>query len=177
MGHGRKQPLVADMLATVCAVALLGSSALVEVDEPAWLRALGVVMVLAAPVFVVLPFLHLRRFGRPAPGAPYYLTTRVVEEGIYGIVRHPQYLGYSLLLLGLAAIDPHPLLVGLALAAVVFLYVQCVLEERSWRAETGSTYAAYAERVPRLNVVLGLWRYARRRRRGIIGRKSRHSDS
>ena len=55
MGNGRKQPLVADMLATVCAVALLGSSALVEVDEPWWLRALGVVMVLAAPFFSCFP--------------------------------------------------------------------------------------------------------------------------
>jgi protein-S-isoprenylcysteine O-methyltransferase Ste14 len=163
MGNGRKQPLVADLLATVCAVALLASSALVEIDEPAWLEALGVVMILAAPVFVVLPFLHLRRFGHPASGAPYFATTRVVVEGIYGVVRHPQYLGYSLLLLGLAAIDPHPLLIGLALAAVAFLYVQCILEERYWRAETDSHYAAYAQRVPRLNAALGLWRWARRR--------------
>jgi protein-S-isoprenylcysteine O-methyltransferase Ste14 len=126
-------------------------------------QPLGVVMVLATPVFVVLPFLQLRRFGDPASGAPYFATTRVVVEGIYGVVRHPQYLGYSLLLLGLAAIDPHPLLVGLALAAVACLYVQCILEERYWRAATGSAYAAYAQRVPRLNAALGLWRCARRR--------------
>jgi len=171
MEQASKQPLVADLVATVFAVALLVSSALVEIDGPGWLRALGVLMLVAAPVFVVLPFLHLPRYGEPAPGAPYHATTRVVEEGIYRVVRHPQYLGYSLLLLGLAALDPHPLLVGLALAGVLCLYIQCVVEERHWLVKADSHYAAYAEKVPRLNAALGLWRWAKHRRRKVGARE------
>ena len=51
--------------------------------------------------------------------------------------------------------------VGLALGAAVFFYVQAVAEERFCRRELGPEYDAYVERVPRFNFLLGLIKVVR----------------
>jgi protein-S-isoprenylcysteine O-methyltransferase Ste14 len=91
----------------------------------------------------------------------------VADRGLYAVVRHPQYLGYICLVLGFGAIDPHPLILALAGGAAVFFYIQAVLEERHCLEQMGADYADYMKRVPRFNLVLGLFRIALRRRRDI----------
>lgn len=112
------------------------------------------------PLFT-LPFVHLGRYGESAPGDAYMQTTRVADRGIYGVVRHPQYLGYMLLAVGFALLSPHPLVLGAAAVAVAAFVAQAALEERALLDRFGPAYAAYRARVPRFNVLAGLWRKGR----------------
>ncbi len=163
-GRPVRRPMAADLVAAVFTAVLLITVQLVDVAEPWWLRAISVALLLVAAIFISFPFFHLSRHGKSGKGDPYFFTTEVVDKGLYEIVRHPQYLGYTLLVIGFAGLDPHPLVLGLAAGAVVFLYVQSVLEERSCCEKLGSEYRAYMEKVPRFNIPLGLFRMAKRRR-------------
>lgn len=79
-------------------------------------------------------------FDRPAPP-----TTELKESGLYGVVRHPIYLGWVLM------VWPTPLMTGtrLAFAAISTFYLALAIpfEERSLRAQFGERYATYAARV------------------------------
>ena len=56
-------------------------------------------------VFGWLPIITFRRKGK-VQGQSYIHTTVLVDSGIYGIVRHPQYLAGILLNVGLTLITP-----------------------------------------------------------------------
>jgi len=157
------RPVAAGMAATGCTVALLASVQFVEATGPLWLKAVAVALLLLAAIFISTPFVHLSRYGGVNRGESYFQTTRVVDRGLYRMVRHPQYLGYSLLNVGFAGLRPHPLLIGLAAGALVFFYAQSVVEERFCCERFGREYRAYMERVPRLNFLLGLFKMAMRR--------------
>ena len=118
----------------------------------------------ASPISI-LPFFHLRRYGIPRTGRPFHETTRLVHDGVYSIVRHPQYFGHTHVVMGLAVINPHPVTLILAVAGAVLLYVQAVSEERFCAAAFGPEYHAYARAVPRFNLALGLIRSVKRSRK------------
>ncbi len=159
----KKRPsALPDLVAGAFTICLFGVSTMLDVDEPAWVTALGLGCFAFAVLFAGLPFLHLARYGKPKPGDAFFETTQVADKGVYGLVRHPQYLGYMLLVVGFASINPHPLTLGLAGAAVAFFYLQCVVEERFCLERMGTAYGEYKKRVPRINVVLGLYRIVRR---------------
>ena len=153
---------LADIVAGVLTISLFVVNLVVDVDEPIGVTIAGLLCLGLAIPFAALPFFHLAKYGQPKPGDAFFATTRVANEGIYSLVRHPQYLGYMLLVVGFASIDPHPVALGLAGAAVAFFYVQCVSEERFCSEVLGEEYRLYMKRVPRINVLLGLYRSVRR---------------
>jgi protein-S-isoprenylcysteine O-methyltransferase Ste14 len=117
-----------------------------------------------AIVLIFPPFLLLSRHGGVAPGTPYYDTTQVVERGPYAVIRHPQYLGYILLVLGFVLLSQHLLTVLLGLVAIGTLAVHTALEERQCERRFGDAYRVYMRRVPRFNLPLGIFRLIRRKR-------------
>lgn len=72
----------------------------------------------------------------------------LVTDGIYGKVRHPQYAGIGLVILG--ALIQWPTLLTLAMAPVLLAsYVRLARrEERELEARFGEEYRSYRERVP-----------------------------
>ena len=160
----RKLPsAVADVVAGVLSACLFVVNIVVDVDEPTWLTVSELVCLGLAVPFVVLPFFHLAKYGEAKPGDAFFETTRVAEHGIYSLVRHPQYLGYSLLVLGFGCLDPNLLSVCLAGGALAFFYMQSIVEERFCREHLGAEYDGYMKRVPRVNFIWGLYLIARRR--------------
>jgi protein-S-isoprenylcysteine O-methyltransferase Ste14 len=155
-GSSVKRPCAADVSAGGFAVGVFVTASVLNVDGPLWLTLLGVIAIATAAPIIVVPFFHLRRHGMPGKGRPFYETTRIVHSGPYRIVRHPQYVGYTLLVVGLALINPHIVTLILAAAAAVLFYVQAVSEERFCKAAFGHEYDEYARVVPRFNVLLGL---------------------
>jgi len=132
------------------------------------LRAASAVLVVVALVLIVPPFGQLRRHGEVPPGASYMETARVADRGLYAIVRHPQYLGYTLLAAGLA-LRAHDLPMIMAGALAVGLFAaHTLVEERDCAARFGAEWDRYAAEVPRFNLPLGLLR-ARRRRHAAAG--------
>ncbi len=158
-----KRPKAPDIVGGVLAVGVIGGQAFVDVAAPRWLTVAAVACLLLALVLIALPFRDLPRYGLPRPGEPFFATTRLVDKGVYRLVRHPQYLGYTLMVLGFGALNPHRAILGLAGGAAAFFYLQAVQEERACRAEWPSSYEAYMDRVPRFNFPLGVFRVVRER--------------
>jgi protein-S-isoprenylcysteine O-methyltransferase Ste14 len=80
---------------------------------------------------------------------------RLAATGPYARVRHPQYAGFVLIMLGFLL--QWPTLVTLAMfPTLVFMYVRLALaEEREVRAQFGAEYERYAARTPRFVPRLG----------------------
>jgi protein-S-isoprenylcysteine O-methyltransferase Ste14 len=138
------------VLQVVLLLAIVGAGFL----GPAWdgpARVVGVIAGVAAIAFglglVAAGILGLRRqltaYPRPVPGG------RLVEDGVFGLVRHPMYGGGVIVALGwgLAMASP-PALVG-ALFLGAFFDLKSRREE-AWLAEQFAAYAAYRRRTRRL---------------------------
>ncbi|MGB3717735.1 MAG: isoprenylcysteine carboxylmethyltransferase family protein [Candidatus Promineifilaceae bacterium] len=72
----------------------------------------------------------------------------LVIEGVYSRVRHPQYVGLFMVIIGL--LIQWPTIISLAMAPVLFWsYVRLARrEEREATAQFGETYQVYKEQVP-----------------------------
>ncbi|MBN2047052.1 MAG: isoprenylcysteine carboxylmethyltransferase family protein [Anaerolineaceae bacterium] len=121
-----------------------------------WLEVLGALMAVLAMVFIFLPFYQLKKFGEVSDGSNYMSTTVVVDRGLYGVVRHPQYLGYMLLNTAFVCITQNLWLMLLALVSILSFYFLMIDEEKLCQKQFGAEYEQYQARVPRLNFILGM---------------------
>jgi protein-S-isoprenylcysteine O-methyltransferase Ste14 len=160
-----RRPWTLDVLAAVATVGMFVASRLGGRGESDALRVIGSVALLLSALFIIPPFFLLKRYGRPESGKSYFETTRVVDRGVYRVVRHPQYLGYMLLVAGFTLHSQQLAAVMLGAAAIVLLYVHTLREERFLVEQLNGEYEVYQSAVPRFNFVVGLYRYWRRRTR------------
>ena len=92
-------------------------------------------------------------------------TTVLVESGIYAVVRHPQYLGFILLVLALVLISQHWLSVISGVIGSVLFYIDATRgEEQENTRKFGDDYKRYMRKVPRMNFVVGVIRWLKRRK-------------
>ena len=152
--------LLAWIASLVVILVILVTQFLVRGDNP-YLRGVGVFVLLLAGVFIFLPFFSLKKQGRIEDGENYIQTRVVVDQGLYTITRHPQYLGYMFLACGFALLSQHWVVVLLAVIGVTLFHLQAVWEERYCLAQLGEPYQQYLRRVPRFNIVLGIMRLSR----------------
>jgi len=61
------------------------------------LQISGIVIAIISQFLVILPMYSLKKYGHIPEGKNYMNTTKVVTEGIYRIMRHPQYIGLIIL--------------------------------------------------------------------------------
>lgn len=113
-------------------------------------------------VFGWLPIFTFRKWGGTPKGKSYIHTTKLVDRGVYALVRHPQYLAGMLLASGLCLISQHWAVWVLGVMAVMIYYADILEEEKQSREKFGQEYKAYMQRVPRVNFVLGIIRLLRR---------------
>jgi protein-S-isoprenylcysteine O-methyltransferase Ste14 len=92
-------------------------------------------------------------------------TTILVNSGIYSIIRHPQYFGFILIVLGLALISQHWLSITSGVLGSLMFYSDLGTEEQSNIEKFGIEYESYMMKVPRMNIVLGIIRRITERRR------------
>ena len=159
-GEPGKTSLLA-WLASLATIAPILSALLLPRGDNRYLRGAGVVVLVLAAVFAFVPFLLLRKHGRIEDGKTYMETDAVVDQGLYSITRHPQYLGYMLLAGGFGLLSQHWAALLLAAVGVTLFYCQAVKEERYCLDRLGEPYAQYLRRVPRFNVILGIVRLLR----------------
>ena len=127
------------------------------------IRNIGWGILWLSAVFGWVPILTLKRWGGVAKGKSYVHTTQIVEKGVYAIVRHPQYLAGILMAVALVLIAQHWIVGIFGVAAVVIYYGDTSDEEKRCLGKFGEAYSRYAERVPRLNFLLGTVRALKRR--------------
>jgi len=140
----------------VLAIVFYGKAGSASLTNLGWL-----VMWLSA-IFGWLPIFTFRKYGEVGKRG-YVHTTRLVDRGLYAIVRHPQYLAGVLLCIALGLITPHWSVILLGLVAILCYYVNTFSEERQDIAKFGDVYLEYMRRVPRMNFLLGIVRLLRRR--------------
>ncbi|HVN92909.1 MAG TPA: isoprenylcysteine carboxylmethyltransferase family protein [Terracidiphilus sp.] len=121
---------------------------------PLWTAACGAVL-LAAGCFLMLRSITDNTFLSQVVRIQSDRGQRVVSTGVYGFVRHPMYLGASLLLVGGA------LLVGSAAGLVVGAIMTCLLVVRIFGEERVLVrglegYIAYREKT-RYRLIPGVW--------------------
>ena len=131
----------------------------IEVESYTALSVVGVVVWVFGMVLVMAPIVMFPRRAGVPKGKSFVHTTRLVETGIYAIVRHPQYTGgiYAIFLTTFL-LYPHWLFGVLGVIGVAVIYMGCREEDQRLIEKFGNDYAAYMKRVPGMNFALGLMR-------------------
>ena len=124
---------------------------------------LGWVVWAIGMVLVMAPIVMFPRRGNVPKGKSFVHTTRVVDSGIYGVIRHPQYLGGILaIFVATLLLYPHWLFAILGIPGAVILYWGTKEEEKRLVERFGNDYRSYMQKVPRMNLIWGIIRLRRR---------------
>lgn len=115
-----------------------------------WLTAVGAVLYVIAAVLEVLCRRHLKFYilagapelSRDEPG-------KLLDQGIYGRIRHPRYLSLLFGMTGVALFVNYQAIYVMLLASLPAIWLLILFEERELRERFGQAYVDYSERVPR----------------------------
>ena len=136
---------------------------LIEVESYLPLVIIGCVVWICGMLLVMAPIVMFPRRGGVPKGEPFVRTTRLVNTGIYTVVRHPQYTGGVLaIFFTTLLLYPHWLFAVLGAIGTVVIYMGCREEDQRLIQKFGEDYVAYMQKVPRMNFLLGAIRLLRR---------------
>jgi protein-S-isoprenylcysteine O-methyltransferase Ste14 len=116
-------------------------------------------------VFGWLPIIEFRRKGRVKKGSSYIHTTKLVDTGIYSIVRHPQYVTFILWGIAGMFLFQHWVIVILGIPIIPLTYIDLIKADKDAIEKFEDDYRAYMQKVPRANFLLGIMRLQKRRKR------------
>jgi protein-S-isoprenylcysteine O-methyltransferase Ste14 len=153
-------------LAWIATGLLIGEIVLLIVGgggDIAWLRYAGFALWALSAVFGWVPMFQFKRHGGVAPGDSYMETTRLVETGLYAIVRHPQFVAWPMMSVAVALVSQHLAVIVMGAGATVLACLDLRAVDEREIEKFGDAYRDYMERVPGWNFVAGLWRWVRRR--------------
>ncbi|MFX0185568.1 MAG: methyltransferase family protein [Candidatus Hodarchaeota archaeon] len=122
---------------------------------------LGWIIWLFGLILAFYPIFAFKKRGGVANGKSFIHTTKLVNDGIYGLIRHPQYTGGMMIGFSMCLIVQTPLTYILALIAMLTAYISMVFEEKRLEIKFGSQYENYKTEVPRSNLLIGLIRKLR----------------
>jgi len=128
-----------------------------------WVQAVGWLLVGAGIALIVQPMFVLRKRGQPEADEDWTHTSTLVDTGIYAIVRHPLYLGWSLMYPALVLVSQHWLTVVIALPGLVWVALIAKQEDQHLVAKFGDAYERYMQDVPAWNLPAGIIRHLQRR--------------
>jgi len=106
---------------------------------------------------IVSSFVSLKLIGRPTSGLEN--TTKMINKGIFKILRHPLYLGLSLFTIGFLFAYQAIALIIIGFISVVMFYVASRVEDKYNIKKFGSVYKEYIKKVPMWNFISGMIRY------------------
>jgi protein-S-isoprenylcysteine O-methyltransferase Ste14 len=113
-------------------------------------------------VFGWLPVIEFRRKGGVEMGKSYIHTTKLVDTGIYSVVRHPQYVTLILWAIAGMLLFQHWTVVLLGLPIFPLTYIDLVRADKDAIEKFGDDYKVYMKKVPRANFLLGIIRRFRK---------------
>jgi protein-S-isoprenylcysteine O-methyltransferase Ste14 len=128
------------------------------------LQWIGWVLWWTGATFGWLPIFTFLRKGKVPKGKSYVHTTRLVDTGIYAIVRHPQMgTAWLLMCVALMLITQHWISIALGVPAMALAYVDLLKADQRLIEKFGDAYRRYMKRVPRVNFISGVIRLIARR--------------
>jgi protein-S-isoprenylcysteine O-methyltransferase Ste14 len=114
-------------------------------------------------VFGWLPIIEFRKKGGVRTGKSYVHTTKLVDTGIFSIVRHPQYVTFILWAIAGMFLFQHWIIVLLGIPIFPLTYIDLIRADKEAIEKFGDDYKAYMKKVPRANFLLGIiWRFRKR---------------
>lgn len=118
----------------------------------------GFVLVGLSLVIGWLARIEFTKKGGVPEGKSYVNTTALVNSGIYAVVRHPMYMSGIFLFFALTLISQHWLSVVFGAIPVALLYTDTWEEDKSLVVKFGEDYRKYMHKVPRVNIIVGVFR-------------------
>jgi protein-S-isoprenylcysteine O-methyltransferase Ste14 len=109
-------------------------------------------------VFGVLPVFEFRKKGEVKKGQSYIHTTKLVDTGIYSVVRHPQYVTFIMFAISGMLLFQHWIVILLGIPIIPFTYIDLLKADEDAIQKFGDDYKAYMKKVPRANFLLGIIR-------------------
>ena len=127
------------------------------------LRLAGWILWAIGAAFGILPTFTLRAKGGVPPGKPTADTARVVDSGLYAVVRHPQFMAQQFLCPAVMLIAQHWVVVAIGIVPMVLTYLDAIREDQACIRKFADDYTQYMERVPRMNLIAGVIRQQQRK--------------
>jgi protein-S-isoprenylcysteine O-methyltransferase Ste14 len=136
-----------------------------EVESYTALFIAGWIVWIFGMVLVMAPIIMFPRRGGVSKGKSYIETTKLVDTGIYSVIRHPQYTGgiYAIFLTTFLWY-PHWLFGVLGVIGIIVVYMGCKEEDQRMIEKFGDEYKAYIKRVPGMNIFAGIFRLQKQKK-------------
>jgi len=133
-------------------------SGILEVESCTLLTVLGFIIWAFGMVLVMAPIVMFPRKGNVPKGKAFVHTTRLVDSGIYSIIRHPQQTG------GIYCHFHRWLFALLGVTGSLFTCFSIIEEDKRLIEKFGDDYKDYMKRVPGMNIFSGIIRILRGKR-------------
>ena len=144
---------------------IVGIYLISDVSQIAILAYIGVgLYVFSGIVLGMLPVMEFRKKGGVKKGKSYIHTTKIVDTGIYSIVRHPQYVTFILWAIAGMLLFQYWIIILLGIPIIPLTYIDLIRADKDSIEKFGDDYKAYVKRVPRANFLLGIIRLLRDRK-------------
>ena len=138
---------------------VVGLYLLSEVSQIEILAYAGVALYcVSGIVFGMLPVFEFRKKGGVQKGQSYIHTTKLVDTGIYSVVRHPQYVTFIMWAIAGMLLFQHWIIILLGIPIFPLTYIDLIKADRDAIEKFGDNYKAYMKKVPRANFLLGIVR-------------------
>jgi len=145
---------------------IVGLYLLSEVTQIKILAYFGVGLYVFSGIFFgMLPVMEFRKKGDVKKGKSYIHTTKLVDTGIYSIVRHPQYVTFILWAIAGMLLFQHWIIIILGIPIIPLTYIDLIKADKDSIEKFGDDYKQYMKKVPRANFLLGIIWLLRRRRK------------
>jgi protein-S-isoprenylcysteine O-methyltransferase Ste14 len=125
---------------------------------------LGWALFLIAMILGWQAHVALEKEGEAREGERWIQTRALVSSGIYGVARHPMYLSFMMISLGLVLVSQYWLNLIIGIIVMIIIYSDMYREEMGTLEKLGDEYLNYMEQVPRMNLIEGVIRQNQRRK-------------
>lgn len=155
--------IIIEIVLTIVAVGqIILSFVLYEKPGNSMIRNIGWIILWISAIFGWLPIYTFKKHGKVPKGKGYVHTTKLVNQGIYAIVRHPQYVAGIFMAIAFFLIAQH-WIIGILGAILIVIYYQNSFDEEKVNLEKlGEEYQNYMNTVPRFNFIAGLIKHFKR---------------
>ena len=131
-------------------------------SELLWMKIIGFILFIPSALLVAIPLVTLERKGKTETSAsPLFAPSDAVimlDTGIFGVVRHPLYLGTAVWSVALMLVFQSILSVILGIVAISCFWMASRKEDDFNTKKFGDSYREYMKRVPMWNLFGGLRR-------------------
>jgi len=142
---------------------VVGIYLLSEISQIEVLAYIGVgLYVFSGMVFGALPVFEFRKKGGVQKGQSYIHTTKLVDTGIYAVVRHPQYVTFIMWAIAGMLLFQHWIIILLGIPIFPLTYIDLIKADKDAIEKFGDDYKAYMKKAPRANFLLGIIRRFRK---------------